>query len=263
MTTILATTAVAAMLASGCSNGDDADVAAEATVAPVPDSTELSTVPPSTTEPAATEPEVTEPEVTEPVATEPEVTVPAEPVSLREGMTLTAGWTYLADSFDIPLTYTIPAELTDGRWRVFQANTWSTINILNVADRNPAVLDAQQPGLGFTTVPAGTTVDDFVARLDAYAAENDHFSFTRDVGAFRGEEVTILRGSSNSDANGSFSIAVSDDTTLPMATGPREFLVYLVPVEERLLAVLLSGHELDFDLIVTNAAPIIESITFV
>jgi hypothetical protein len=47
-----------------------------------------------------------------------------------------------------------------------------------------------------------------------------------------------------------------------MATGPREFLIYVVPVEDRLLAVLLSAHELDLDLIVTNAAPIVESITF-
>jgi hypothetical protein len=50
---------------------------------------------------------------------------------------------------------------------------------------------------------------------------------------------------------------------MAMATGPREFLIYLVPVDDRLLAVSLSGHEFDFDLIVANAAPIIESITFV
>ena len=244
---ILTVTAAAALVVSGCSDPDDAGVAADATIAPIPASTAPSTDPPP-------------PDTS---STAPPTTVPADPVSLREGMTLTAGWTYLAEGFDIPLTYTIPADGSDGRWRVFQANTWSTVNILNVAARNADVGDALQPGISFTTVPAGTTVDDFVARLDAYAAENDHFTFTRDVGVFRGDEVSVLRGSSNSTANGSFSIPVSDDTSMAMATGPREFLIYLVPVDDRLLAVSLSGHEFDFDLIVANAAPIIESITFV
>jgi len=236
---ILAVTAAAALVVAGCSDPDDAGVAAEATIAPVPDSTESSIVD-STTPP----------------------TVPVDPVPIREGMTLTAGWTYLADGFDIPLTYTIPADLVDGRWRVFLANTSSTVNILNVTARNQEVGDALQPGLALTAVPKGFTVEDFVASLDAYAADNDHFTFTEDVGEFRGDEVTILRGSSNSTANGSFSIPIPGDATLPMATGPREFLIYVVPVEDRLLAVLLSAHELDLDLIVTNAAPIVESITF-
>jgi hypothetical protein len=238
---ILAVTAAAALVVSGCSDSDEADVAAEATIAPVPDSTEPSIV--DSTDP-------------------PPPTVPVDPVPIREGMTLTAGWTYLADGFDIPLTYTIPADLVDGRWRVFQANTSSTVNILNVTARNPEVGDALQPGLAWTAVPKGSTVEDLVASVDAYAADNDHFTFTEDVGEFRGDEVTVLRGSSNSTANGSFSIPISGDATLPMATGAREFLIYVVPAEDRLLAVSLGAHELDFDLIVTNAAPIVESITF-
>ena len=239
---VLALAAAAALAVSGCAGPDDADVAAGATIAPVPDSTEPSIV--DSTAP-------------------PPVTVPVAPVAIREGMTLTAGWTYLAEGLDIPLTHTIPADLVDGRWRVFQANTSSTVNILNVTTRNWEVGDALQPGIAWTAVPGGTTVEDLVASVEAYAAENDHFTFTEDVGEFRGEEVTVLRGSSNSPANGSFSIPISGEATLPMATGPRDFLIYVVPVEDRLLAVSLGAHELDFDLIVTNAAPIIESITFV
>ena len=243
---ILAVTAAAALVVSGCSDSDDADASAEATLPPAAEATEPSIV-----------------ESTVPPSTNPPVTVPADPVAIREGMTLTAGWTYVAEGLGIPLTYTIPADLVDGRWRVFQANTSSTVNILNVTTRNPEVGDALQPGIAWTAVPEGATVDDLVASVEAYAAENDHFTFTEDVGEFHGEEVTVLRGSSNSPANGSFSIPIPGDATLPMATGPREFLIYVVPVEDRLLAVSLGAHELDFDLIVTNAAPIIESITFV
>ncbi|MGB7879963.1 MAG: hypothetical protein WBL31_14470, partial [Ilumatobacteraceae bacterium] len=103
--------AAAALVVSGCSDPDDAGVAADATIAPIPASTAPSTDPPP-------------PDTS---STAPPTTVPADPVSLREGMTLTAGWTYLAEGFDIPLTYTIPADGSDGRWRVFQANTWSTV----------------------------------------------------------------------------------------------------------------------------------------
>ena len=77
-----------------------------------------------------------------------------------------------------------------------------------------------------------------------------------------GNEVTVLRGTSFDTGDHLVEVPTSGDSRFLLPTGPREFLAYLLEAPSGLVVVVLDGHELEFDFLVTRATPILDSIEF-
>ena len=260
LVTLIAFTAAAC---GGSASGGSADTSAELTIASPTETGEM-TEPVETTEAEADVASESTTSTAAPKEVAPETTVsniPAAPVKLRDGITLTSGWTYATNRFDVPFTYTIPED-TDGRYRVFQEATWFVATLMNVSPRNPDVRGDQQPGLGFSTVPIGIGVEDMVNTMIAFADERDDFELTRTTGLLRGEEVTILRGSSDVAGDRTFSIPTSGESFTLMPQGPREFILFVIDVEGRPVMADINADPLQFDLMVKNGLATIESLEF-
>ena len=125
----------------------------------------------------------------------------------------------------------------------------------------PGVPVDYEPGGGVSLVAEGTTVDDVVTSVTAYAAENDDFDVTVESGQLGGEEVTVLRGSS-SRIGGFVEVPTSNDSGFGFPDGPRRFVAYVIEGPSRLVVATLDSHELDFDFMLERATPVLDSIEF-
>ena len=251
----IVTVACGALLAAGCaSSAVTDDASASGSPAPPEAAATIERSTPTTTSAI--------PESTATPSTEVEVTVPPEPRPLRDGMVLTAGWTYATAEFDVPVRFTIPSDV-DGRWRVFDDHEWSVASILNPDPRNPEVPGDEQPGLALATVPEGVSVNEMIESMLSWGATEPDVQIDRSTGLLHGEEVQILRGTSAKEGtHGAFVIRTSPESTMRMSYGDRQFIMYVLTSGERVVLAKLEAHPLEFDLIVTNANAVLDSLEF-
>ncbi len=198
------------------------------------------------------------------VATAPAATVPAEPVPTREGLTMTAGWPYMTQSFDIGFAFAAPDDIVLGRWKVLFDTTNYLVLTFNQQSAPEASIDREEPGVVFFALPEGLTADDYVAGWQAYVAAQESFTVEQSDGEFLGAPALVLSGSYDLEAEvgGAQFARLSDEMNVPIAQGARSYLTYLIPVGERTLAVQINAHELDEDLAVTLVNQIVSSIEF-
>lgn len=197
-------------------------------------------------------------------ASAPEPTVPTEPVAIRDGLMLTSGWTYETRRFDIPFTWTMPADDDLGRWRVLFDTGAYVIVTLNLADKESPEVEREEPGVAFGAVPPGLGVEDAIELWQTNAASEDHFIAEQSSGAFLGADTAVVRGTYDLENpnRGAIFLRLSDGFTVPVAPGSRRYLSYFVPVGDRTVMISINGDAIDFDLVVTLAGQLLDSLEF-
>lgn len=195
---------------------------------------------------------------------EPAPTVPAEPVGIRDHLQLTAGWSYHTRNFDVPFGWTMPATDDLGRWGVLFDTGNYVIVTLNLADKERPEVVREEPGFVFSAVPPANDVDEAIALWLAEAETRESFVAEQSTGAFLGTETAVVSGSYEitTPAPGAYFIRLADDFTVPVAPGERRYVSYFVPVGDRVVIVSINGHAVDFDLVVTLAGQILDSLEF-
>ncbi|MFK8026005.1 MAG: hypothetical protein AB8G26_18770 [Ilumatobacter sp.] len=194
----------------------------------------------------------------------PASTVPTEPIRLREGLILTASWPYATSNFDVPFSFSAPTDDVLGRWRTLFDTSNYLILTLQQADKKSPEVRREEPGVVFLALPEGMSDDEFIDLWSAYAATEESFSVDVSDGQYLGESVRVVAGdySLAEDRSGALFLRLADGFSVPVAPGERRYVTYLVPVGDRVVAVRLNAHELDFDLIVTLANELVATIDF-
>lgn len=242
----------AALLVAACGSDDDSAVRQEAsaasTVATAATSTAVS--PTTSAEPAST--------------TAPPPTIPTEPVSLREGLILTAGWPYVSKNLRVPVTFTAPGDEVLGRWRsLFDTSNYLILTLQQQDKREPAVV-REEPGVSFYVLPEEIAPAQFVEAWTSYAAEQESFTVDVAEGEYLGQPATVISGTYElgDPLSGAFFLRLDGGMSVPVASGERRYLSYLVPVGDETMVVRLNAHELDWDQNVTLVNQIVESLEF-
>ena len=261
--TTLATTTTAVVVVIVASCGSDGDEG----VAPSGDTPAVSAVAAASTDAGApTSAEVPATSADEPTATGSSVPVSdeaaSEPLPLTGNITLDGGSTYRTETLDPEVTFSIPADQGDRSWRSLFATPSGFVVVALQDEQTPGVPDGSQPGMQVAPVADGVSADEVVASVMDYAGESQTFDVEAEMGMIDGTEVTVLRGTSFDMGDGLVEVPTSADSRFVLPTGPREFLVYLLEGPSGLVAVVLDAHELEFDLIISRATPIVDSFEF-
>lgn len=244
------------LVASACASGDDG--------------TESSESEPSETEPSETEPDPTAPTTTE-AASQDDVEAsevgpadtsdpdqPIEPQTLLQNRPLLPGVSYTTQFIDPEMTITIPEG--DGGWSVpFTNNTGFVITLSDVPADQPA---PPEPGLQIALVLPGIDEGQVVDTVEAFAAAQEWFEVSSELGQLAGRELTVLRGTSSWSEDELAVIPTSADTEFVLPPSEREFLAYLVEGPAQFVVVVADANPADFDRIVNRSAPVIDSLTF-
>lgn len=245
---------------SACGSGSEGQAASPPTTATP------TTAAPPTTAPAPSATAAPDPvDTTAPApTTAPGPTIPAEPVRVREMMSLSAGWPYVSGNFQVPFSFDIPGDDSVGRWRMLFDTSNYLILTLNVTDRAEPSVIREEPGVSFYALPEDVTADEFLALWTAYAAEQDVFELEISEGAYLGERATVVSGTYDlgEPTDGARQMRLGDSMVVPIASGERTFISYLVPVGDRTVMVQINAHALDFEMNVTLVNQIVESVEF-
>jgi hypothetical protein len=268
---VLAAATLIGGLSACASDSDGAETSASSPTAattPAPVETDLAPVEtdlapvetdlaPAETEPAPVE---TEPAPVETDPPPPPTVAEPAPKRLLAG-TMSGGTTFVAAFMEPQVTFTIPEAHGPQSWNAIRLGPEGFV-ILALQDAPPPGVPADyEPGAGVSLVSEGATVDDVVASVTAYAAENDDFDVTVESAQFRGEEVTVLRASS-SRVGGFVDVPTSSDSGFGFPDGPRRFVGYLIDGPSQVAIAHFDSHELDYDFMVERATPVLESIEF-
>lgn len=254
-----------ALLAAVTIVGASSACASDGDGAPTPASSPtVATVAPVETTPAPVETNAAPAETTPaPVETDPPPpSTVAEPAPKRLlASTMSGGTTFIAAFMEPQVTFTIPEDHGPQSWKAIRLGEEGFV-ILALQDAStPGVPADYEPGAGVSLVAEGATVDDVVASVTTYAAQNDDFDVTVESGQLGNEEVTVFRGSS-SRVGGFVEVPTSSDSSFGFPDGPRRFVAYVLEGPDRLVLAHFDSHELDFDFMVERATPVLDSIEF-
>lgn len=239
-------TAVAVVIATSCgSDGGDESAA------PVSDGA-----------PPASEVIAPSTEAAVPVASAVPATAASEPLPLTGNLMLDGGSTYRTETLDPEVTFTVPADQGEEAWISLFATPLGFVILARPDEKTPGVPADSEPGMQLAPVAPGVTADEVVAAVEAYASENETLDVRAETGMIAGVEVPVLRGTSFDRGDDIVEIPTSDESRFLLPTGPREFLAYLLEGPSGTVVVVLDGHELEFDFLVTRATPLLDSIEF-
>lgn len=196
--------------------------------------------------------------------TAPASTGPTEPVPLREGLILTAGWPYASTNLRVPVTFTAPDDEVLGRWRSLFDTSNYLILTLQQQDKRQNDVVREESGVSFYVLPDEVTSEQFVEAWTAYASEQESFTVDIGEGEYLGQPATVISGTYElgDPLDGAFFMRLDHGMSVPVASGERRYLSYLVPVGDDTVVVRLNAHELDWDLNVTLVNQIVESLEF-
>lgn len=251
VTVAAATVALIVGLVVIATRSDDDPIPADQPASPIPTAN-----PAVDAEPAPVTPDSVPTESTPTVATD-------EPGELNTGTVLDGGTTYRTSTdpergMTPEMTLTIPAEQGGAAWSVLNAFPLE-VDFLPLGDwLTPGV---REPTFGLAPAPQGVPVDEVVASVEAYAADDPAFELSVDSDRVRNETVTVLRGTSSVGTGDNHRVPTSDNSYFLVPPG-REFVVYLIEGPAHVVAAKIESSRDDLDAAVERIVPILNTVEF-
>lgn len=182
------------------------------------------------------------------------------PVQLVDlGLTLTAGVTYQTTT-EVPVQFSV-GDASDGSWRLAAQNGWSTTIILSIAGQASDI--GSEPGFNIAVAELGATPESVATAM--LESRRDTIGYIRSEGLFGGRDAIILEGAHTE--TGYLGV-------VPVLTGEKSNFVVLFADERvyrsqifeeqgRVFIISQDSHPDDFELILAETAPVLESIDIV
>ena len=249
---LLAVAAAAVLLVTGLViigvRSDDQPVPADQPPTPTADPT-------TDSEPAPTSP----PETTVPATTVPVI---ERTPQLNTGTVLDGGASYQTSTDPVrgmtpKISLSVPEDQGENAWSVLNAFPME-VDFLPLGDW---VTGAREPTFGLAPVAEGVTVEDVVASVEAFVADNPGFELAVETGQIRGDTVTVLRGSSPSETGDSVRIPTSPSSGF-LVPPRRQFVTYLIEGPSHVVAAKIESSERDLDATIERVVPILDTIEF-
>lgn len=189
----------------------------------------------------------------------PPTTVAPEPRE-RIGGLLDGGTSYQTHLFDQGLAFAIPEAHGADSWEALAATPQRLILLAVETEQTPDFAENREPALHIAPVSEGSTVDDVIASIMAFATDSDDLELAAETGIVGGEEVAALRGRSSA-ADRPLEVPTSDSTFFELPPGS-ESLVYVIEGPTQVVVVSIDSREVDFEWMVERVSPILDSIEF-